>query len=162
MRHRLNEILLNTLPQLLQPFRKRLPLRKQHIPFTQPHLDVCGKTLFEHVVWCQAGGGVGGAVVAVDVGWGEVGEVEEVGEEFWEAFRGVEGGALLFGAGDRPVEEGVPGDYVEDFEVEEGVVGCGGAGDVGGGVDGGTGVGAGWGQEWVFLCGFGKGCVFDG
>ena len=101
------------------------------------------------MVWCQAGRGVGGAVVAVDVGWGEVGEVEEVGEELGEAFGWVEGGAFLFGAGDRPVEEGVPGDYGEDFEVQEGVVGVGtsvgGAGNVGGGVDRGVGIGDRWG-----------------
>lgn len=51
------------------------------------------------------------------VGWWQVGVIEEVREEFRESFFGFAAGSAFGIAGQRPVEEGIEGDDVNDFEV---------------------------------------------
>ena len=74
-------------------------------------------------------------MVTFEVGAGEVGVVEEVGEEFWEGFFGLHTMAFFGGAGFGPVKERVPGADGDNFEggdiaFREELLRCWPAGDI--------------------------------
>lgn len=94
-----------TVVQPLQPFDEMLPFFQEHVPLTGIQKDILRKARGEDLVGREGGGGVGRGAVRVA---GEVGVVEEGGEEGGEGFLGVGGGEAAVGAGEDEVEDGVP------------------------------------------------------